>query len=71
VTVLIRRPRYLHPEDETDAVEFMRMRIEPYMKAINDELRRAGLVGPGGELAVHITSQSESMRTVLEWREEK
>jgi hypothetical protein len=70
MTVLIRSPHYWKPEEERNSVTFMKVRIEPYMKAINEELRTAGLVGPGRELEIHITSQAESMRTVIEWRDE-
>jgi hypothetical protein len=70
MTILIRSPRYWEPENERDAVAFMKVRIEPYMKAINEELRKAGLVGPGRDLEVHIASQHESLRIVIEWRED-
>jgi hypothetical protein len=68
VTIYLRKPHYVR--SETDAIAFMRTRIEPHMKAINDELRKAGLVGPGRELEVHVTSQAENLRTVIEWRED-
>lgn len=68
--VLIRTPHYQPPELDREAVAFMRVRLEPHMKAVNEELRKAGLVGPGRDLALHITSQAESLRTVIEWRDD-
>lgn len=69
--ILLRRPRYQPNADDSEAVAFMRTRIEPYMRAINDELRKAGLVGPGRDLAIHVTSQSEDLRLVIQWREDE